>query len=338
MKNNLLKSTTTLFLLITLFAACSKTNIKLNKTELSMNVGDVETLTVTTRNHLQFETLEWTTSNSEVADIKVIYDFDGERCIVTAKSEGTAVITVATEDGRSTAKCAITVTLQAIEPEMVFVEGGTFWMGCTGEQGDDCYNFEEPAHQVTLSDYYIGKYVITQKQWKAIMGTSPSYFDGDNLPVEHISWYDAQEFITKLNEITGKNYRFPTEAEWEYAARGGQKSRNYKYCGSNNLDEVAWYKYNEEDGTRPVGTKLPNELGIYDMSGNAFEWCLDWYATYQEYPQTNPTGSFGGDRKVVRGGYWNSNAKECRVSFRLATNPYSNIGYAISLRLCLDGE
>lgn len=221
------------------------------------------------------------------------------------------------------------------EPEMIFVEGGTFWMGCTGEQGDDCYNFEYPAHQVTLSNYYIGKYAVTQKLWHAVMGNNPSSCKGDDLPVEHISWFDAKEFILKLNEMTGKEYDFLSEAEWEYAARGGNKSKNYKYSGSNSLRDVGWYNWHNKDGTQPVGTKLPNELGIYDMSGNVFEWCYDWFSFYEEYPQTNPVGAYDGDQKVIRGGYWNGSDDYCRVTFRLRSNP--NVGSSTTgLRLCIN--
>jgi formylglycine-generating enzyme required for sulfatase activity len=173
--------------------------------------------------------------------------------------------------------------------EMVFVKGGTFTMGCTAEQGDDCFDNEEPAHKVTLSDFYIGKYEVTQAQWKAVTGNNPSKFNGcDNCPVEGVSWNDIQEFIKKLNAKTGLNYRLPTEAEWEYAARGGAQSRGYKYSGSNSVDEVAWYYGNSGNETHPAGTKKANELGIYDMSGNVYEWCNDWYGAYNSEAQTNP--------------------------------------------------
>ena len=184
--------------------------------------------------------------------------------------------------------------------EMIFVEGGTFTMGCTD---DECREDEEPAHQVTLSSYYIGKYPVTQAQWKAVIGSNPSHHNGCNdCPVEEVSWEDAQEFINKLNELTGKNYRLPTEAEWEYAARGGNKSQGYKYSGSNDINEVAWYYENSEGTPHPIGTKVPNELDIYDMSGNVFEWCNDWYATYTEDAQVNPQGSTEGLERVCRGG------------------------------------
>jgi formylglycine-generating enzyme required for sulfatase activity len=197
---------------------------------------------------------------------------------------------------------------------MVFVEGGTFNMGCTSEQGSDCYDNEKPAHRVTVSDFYICKYEVTQAQWESVMGSNPSNFKGDNLPVETVSWDDIQEFIKKLNAQTGKNYRLPTEAEWEYAARGGTKSKGYKYSGSNNLAEVAWFGGNS--GSHPVGTKQPNELGIYDMSGNVWEWCSDWDGTYSASAQQNPIGASSGSARVSRGGSWSSRAQGCRVAAR----------------------
>ena len=188
-------------------------------------------------------------------------------------------------------------------------------MGATSEQGSDYWDDEKPVHHVTLSNYYIGKYEVTQAQWEMVMGTNPSYFRGSNLPVDNVSWYDVQEFIRKLNAMTGKSYRLPTEAEWEYAARGG-RSYGYKYSGSYYIDDVAWYIDNSYERTHPVGYKDPNELGIYDMSGNVWEWCQDWNGEYSIEPQTNPKGpSYGSDR-VLRGGGWDCSPIVCRVSDR----------------------
>ncbi|MBK8491686.1 MAG: formylglycine-generating enzyme family protein [Saprospirales bacterium] len=203
---------------------------------------------------------------------------------------------------------------------MVSVPGGTFTMGCTSEQGSDCDGDEEPAHQVTLSSFKIGKYEVTQAEWKAVMGENPSRFSGcDQCPVEQVSWDDVQEFLKKLNQLTGGNYRLPTEAEWEYAARGGQKSQQNKFAGSQNLDGVGWYDTNSDSKTHPVGGKTPNELGIYDMSGNVREWCADhWHENYKGAPTDGRAWTSGGDsaRRVVRGGSWGSVDWYCRVSRR----------------------
>ena len=204
--------------------------------------------------------------------------------------------------------------------EMVFVEGGTFIMGCTEErrQSEDCFMQEMPAHKVSLSNFYIGKYEITQAQWRAVMGINAAYFKNcDPCPVESVHWEDVQEFIQKLNEQTGKRYRLPTEAEWEYAARGGKKSKGYKYAGSNDANEVAWYNGNSQK-PQPVGSKRPNELGIHDMSGNVWEWCSDWYAAdyYEHSPTTNPRGPSSGKKKVQRGGSWHGVADNCRTRKR----------------------
>ena len=218
--------------------------------------------------------------------------------------------------------------------EMVRVEGGTFTMGATAEQGSDAYSDEKPTHQVTLSSYSIGKTEVTQALWQAVMGSNPSYFKGSNLPVEEVSWEDCQTFIRKLNALTGKTFRLPTEAEWEYAARGGNKSRGYKYSGSNTLSNVAWYDDNSADKTHPVATKASNELGIYDMTGNVWEWCSDWYGSYSSSSQYNPTGSNTGSYRVYRGGSWSSNAWGCRISNRNYHTP-TDSHYNLGLRLAL---
>ena len=217
--------------------------------------------------------------------------------------------------------------------EMVFVEGGSFRMGCTKEQGKDCHNYEKPEHQVTLSSFYMGKYPVTQGEWKAVMGHNPAYFSkGDNYPVENVSWDDVQEFIRKLNMQTGKNYRLPTEAEWEYAARGGKKNLGYKFSGSNNVNNVAWHEGNSNESTHPVGAKQPNELGIYDMCGNVWEWCSDWSGPYSALAQTNPTGPGSGSYHILRGGSWRAPIADCRVSYRYDVTPgdhYYSLGFRI---------
>ena len=226
-----------------------------------------------------------------------------------------------------------TFTVAGVSFTMVFVEGGTFTMGATSEQGDDA-GYGKPTHSVTLSDYYIGETEVTQALWKAVMGSNPSYFKGDNLPVDNVSYNDVKEFILKLNQKTGKTFRLPTEAEWEYAARGGGKSKGYKYSGSNNIDDVAWYEGNSNNKTHPVKTKRPNELGIYDMSGNVWEWCSDWWGGYSSNAQTNPQGPSSGSRRVFRGGSWLDNEWYCRLSYHNGINPSyrnSDLGFRLAL-------
>ena len=185
---------------------------------------------------------------------------------------------------------------------------------------------------MTLSDYYIGETEVTQELWTAVMGNNPSNFKGNKKPVEKVSWDDCQEFVKKLNQLTGKNFRLPTEAEWEYAARGGNKSKGYKYSGSNTIDDVAWYTSNSGSKTHDVKTKQANELGIYDMSGNVWEWCQDWYGSYNSGSQTNPTGPSSGSSRVCRGGSWFNGARYCRVSNRNCYFPDGSFSY-LGLRL-----
>ena len=226
-----------------------------------------------------------------------------------------------------------TLTVNGIKYNMVWVDGGTFRMGATSEQGSEISD-EKPVHSVTLSGYYIGKTEVTQALWQAVMGSNPSYFEGDDLPVEQVSWDDCQEFIRKLNSLTGQNFRLPTEAEWEFACRGGNNSRGYKYSGSNYIDNVAWYDGNSGGKTHPVATKSPNELGIYDMSGNVWEWCADWYGDYSSGRQTNPKGTYGGSIRVYRGGSWFNYARYCRSSSRISYFPtyrYDSLGLRLAL-------
>ena len=226
-----------------------------------------------------------------------------------------------------------TFMVNGVQFTMVAVEGGTFTMGATSEQGSDAEDDEKPAHQVTLSDYYIGQTEVTQALWKAVMGGNPSNHKGDNLPVELVSWDNCQVFIQKLNQLTGKQFRLPTEAEWEYAARGGRKSQGYKYAGGNNIGSVAWYDGNSGYETHPVATKQANELGIYDMSGNVWEWCSDWYGGYQSSSQSDPQGPSSGSYRVFRSGNYVDGAGRCRVSYRGRNTPddrYSALGLRLS--------
>ena len=226
----------------------------------------------------------------------------------------------------------VPISVNGVTFNMIKVDGGTFIMGATKEQ-ENPWDRELPTHQVTLSTYYIGETEVTQALWKAVMGNNPSKYKGDNLPVETVSWDDCQKFVDKLNSLTGKRFRLPTEAEWEYAARGGNKSRHTQYCGSSNIDEVAWYERNSSK-THPVKSKKANELGIYDMSGNVWEWCNDWYGGYQSYSQTNPTGPSKGEYRVLRGGSWGNFDWCVRVSFRYFNSPGTrNDNYGLRLAL-----
>lgn len=241
-----------------------------------------------------------------------------------------------------------TETIKGVSFDMLYVEGGTFQMGATSEQGGYYDSDEKPVHSVTLSDYYISKFEVTQGLWEKVMGTTirqqrdkansgwPLYGVGSNYPMYYVNWEEAQEFCTRLGQLTGKNYALPTEAQWEYAARGGVKSRGYKYSGSNTIGNVAWYCGNSSSSTHPVATKQPNELGLYDMSGNVWEWCSDWYGHYSSESQSNPTGPSTGFLRVVRGGSWNSDARICRVSLRGRNYPsgrYSDSGFRVVLLL-----
>ena len=218
--------------------------------------------------------------------------------------------------------------------EMVYVEGGSFMMG---RQDDEADEYEKPVHKVTLSGFYIGKFQVTQDVWKAMMENNPSRFQGDDLPVEEVSWDDTQAFLEKLNGKTGKNYRLLSEAEWEYAARGGQKSQGYKYAGSNKLKDVGWYNGNSYGATKPVGLKYPNELGIYDMSGNVWEWVADhWHDNYESAPDDSSAWVDRDKRafRVIRGGGWASSARNCRVAFRSNLDPSYrnfNVGFRLGL-------
>jgi formylglycine-generating enzyme required for sulfatase activity len=268
---------------------------------------------------------------------------------------------------------------------MVFIQGGTFTMGCTAEQQPDCFGDESPAHEVTLTDFYMGKYEVTQEQWESLMGYTQAQMRdlanptwslfgiGNAYPIYYVSWYDAAVFCNRLSEQQGytpcyyadagytlvygksgstwslpntgtvywkpdvKGYRLPTEAEWEYAARGGNMSMGYKYAGSNDLNAVAWYSANSGFTSHIVGTKAANELGLYDMSGNVFEWCYDWYNSgyYSSSPACAPLGGVGGEGRVFRGGSWYLNARYCRSALRYYDAPtfrYYNIGFRLVLQ------
>lgn len=220
---------------------------------------------------------------------------------------------------------------------MIKVPGGTYKMGAISRQRVDAFDRELPIHEVTLSTYYIGETLVTQELWQAVMGSNPSYFNTDlKNPVEQVSWEDCQMFIQKLNQLTGKKFRLPTEAEWEFAARGGINSLGYKYSGSNQIKEVAWQQVPSEEGkTHPVGLRRPNELGVYDMSGNVWEWCNDWFGAYIVDELVNPHGPKTGNVRVCRGGCWHSHERYCCVFFRSFRAPHESTNF-IGLRLVME--
>ena len=229
----------------------------------------------------------------------------------------------------------IEVKVRNVTFEMVKVKAGTFVMGCTSEQGNDCDSDESPYHKVTISkDYYIGRYEVSQELWEAVMGNNPSKFVGFDNPVEMVNYNECLAFCSELSRLTGKQFRLPTEAEWEYAARGGHQATVSAYAGSSIPDNVAWHSGNSASKTHTIGQKSPNELGIYDMSGNVWEWCSDWYKLYPRDAQTDPTGPAYGSYRIIRGGSWYENAASCRVANR-KTFPYSNRFYDLGLRVVL---
>lgn len=263
-------------------------------------------------------------------------------CLITFSSFASAQEFIKTSDSIPAKQPATYIEkVFGLNLEMVLVRGGTFIMGCGIEQGRECEDDEKPQHQVTLRDFYMGKYEVTQKQWFAVMGTNPSNFTGcDSCPVENVSWEDVQEFINKLNEASEVKFRLPSEAQWEYAARGGAENMGTfnKFSGSSNPEEVAWYnkdKKGKEDKsgkTHPVGQKKANELGLYDMSGNVWEWCSDWYGNYSVAKQAYPEGPTKGSYRVFRGGSWNNTENSCRVFFRhymIPKSKYYNLGFRL---------
>lgn len=240
--------------------------------------------------------------------------------IVPSREDGTSV--AHSVDFGSRKKSSLTITVGNIKYEMAKVVSGSFVMGCSDEHSNNCYSSEKPYHLVTISkDYYIGKCEVTQELYEAVMGTNPSKWKAYDRPVENVSWEDAQKFCTELSRITGRTFSLPTEAEWEFAARGGKKGSNAKYSGSSNVAEVAWFLGNSDNRTHPVGRLRPNELGIFDMSGNVWEWCSDWYGDYSSANPTDPTGPNTGTCRVLRGGGWSSNAGNFSVSSRSANAP-----------------
>ena len=228
----------------------------------------------------------------------------------------------------------VTTTVNGVSFKMVYVKGGSFQMGSNDVNADDN---EKPLHSVILSDYCIGETEVTQELWEAVMGSNPSYFKNPKNPVESVSWNDCQLFIQKLNQLTGMNFSFPTEAEWEYAARGGNMQKTYVYSGSDDIEEIAWYARNAISSAHQVATKKANSLSLYDMSGNVWEWCSDWYdkGYYSSSPSVNPVGPTTGSNRVLRGGSWINYVEGCGVAYRYFNNQNrrsENFGLRLVLR------
>ncbi len=249
-------------------------------------------------------------------------------------------------------KAKLQMNVNGVKFNMIYVEPGTFTMGATTD--DDYDERQHPSHKVTLTKgYYIAETEVTQDLWEEVMGNNPSENIGKNLPIDNVNWNDCQAFIAILNSLTGNNFRLPTEAEWEYAAKGGNKTKGFLYSGSNNPDEVAWFVVNSGDEvlkdkvfllgdtnncrTHEVKKKNPNELGLYDMSGNVHEWCEDGYADFTPGHQYDPKGISSSKTKVIKGGYFRSPSKHCKATFRVGFEPSFSI-YSYGFRLVLDEE
>lgn len=316
------------------------TPLNLSSSSLALSVGKDDSVEITSGSGRYLVE----SSNPDVATAEI----SDNNILVTALKEGTTKITVTDIETTLTTCIDVTVseeespyipdktgtiTVNGVSFNMVKVEGGTFMMG--SETGDPD---ESPQHEVTLDNYYIGQTEVTQELWKAVMGSNSSQFtSSDQLPVDALSWDDCQQFVTTLNEKTGLKFRLPTEAEWEYASRGGNKTQGFIFSGSNAIDEVAWYSKNSGIQTHCVASKIPNELGLYDMSGNVWEWCQDWYNTYSSEIQTNPVGPSSGPDRVLRGGGYASPESNCRSTNR-DDDTASSRGYGMRLALSAGEE
>lgn len=328
------------------------TSITLSESALTLDVNQTHLLSAIVAPEDAFDaSITWESSDETVAKVS-------RSGYVNAVGYGTAIITASAQDGSGVkAECQVTVkdlvpkpltfTVNDVSFKMLPVEHGTFQMGQSADG-----NNVTPVHNVTISkDYWIGETEVTQALWYAVMGQTPTssgdkweagYGLGDTYPAYNISWNDCQEFITKLNLLTGQAFRLPTEAEWEFAAKGGKESQGYTYSGSNNVVDVAWYTVNTYDkgsssadyGIHSVATMQPNELGLYDMSGNVYEWCSDWYGSYSQTDATDPTGATSGTGRVTRGGSWYSFAVKCRTAYRGGVAP-THRSHEIGARLAL---
>ena len=283
---------------------------------------------------------------SFTSDAKLTVESDGDDEVAFSKTFDASVLakgksgfinvpTMASRNGWTlvTPETTKSFTVNGVTFTMERVKKGTFTMGATSEQ-TGAANHEKPTHNVTLTkSYYLGTYEVTQELYQAVMGSNPSYYKGNKKPVTDVSWNNCQTFITKLNSLTGLTFRLPTEAEWEFAARGGNETKGYLYSGSNNIGDVAYYG-KSSGGPTEVGEYNPNELGIYDMSGNVWEWCQDWYGSYSSGSQTDSTGPTSGSDRVLRGGSWFFIAAGCRVARRYNHTPTyadNSIGFRLAL-------
>ena len=320
-------------LLTVAMISCKKpqvTDVTLNKTELTLHVGETETLiAIVLPKDAGNTEVNWKSDDTEVATV----DETGK---VIAKTIGNTIVTVTTVDGNKTAKCTVAVISPdqepepIIEPEMIFVEGGTFMYGFDdGNVTDSVYGHSPPSER-TIADFYISKYPVTQKLWKAVMGRLPGgVIGGDDYPVYNVNLYAVWEFIDKLNLATGKKYTLPDSERWEYAAKGGAQSQGYKYSGSNNIDEVAWYNGNSNNSMHPVGEKQPNELGIYDMSGNVREWAIGLVIIDPLFKKAGMV-----DWSEIRGGSHCNDEYSSRIlsySVTMDRNSYSDLGFRLIL-------
>ena len=314
------------------------TVLRVDWNDVELNVGDRKNIAITSGSgnysiHNSNEIALWASLDNGTVALKGLKGGNAVVTLTDITTRQSTIITVSVLGDEEPVQTE-TFTVNGVSFTMVAVEGGTFMMGAS-ESDPDVFDGERPQHQVTLSSYSIGQTEVTQELWKAVMGDNPSKFTGTaNLPVEQVSWYDCQEFITKLNKLTGRTFSLPTDAEWEFAARGGNRSKGYKYSGSNNIDNVAWYKDNSGNKTNVVATKSPNELGLYDMSGNVWEWCHDFYSKYIAEAQTNPIGNIPDDQRGMHGGSWNFNSSFCRVCHRnrdVADHTASHLGFRLAL-------
>ena len=345
---------------VSITQAGANPDLQLNKNDLSFTAdAGSDSFTITSNTNWTAESSRsWCTLSSSsgsgngTVTVRVSENTstDSRTASVTVKAGDVTQTIAITQSGATPVdQSTRTFTANGVSFKMIRVDGGTFMMGATSEQGSDAESDEKPAHQVTLSTYYMGETEVTQELWQALMDSNPSAVG--QYPVTYVSWDDCQEFITRLNNHTGQNFRLPTEAEWEFAARGGNKRRGYKYSGSNEIDAVAWFVRNSGDfwlshitleddikdnncDIHKVATKSPNELGLYDMSGNVREWCQDWYGSYISNSQTNPTGPSSGSYRVYRGGSWYDLEDHCRVSDRNSSYRVSSSRY-LGLRLAL---